>query len=468
MTIRQTPLAARTLPGPSPEAAAGMSSGPAGPGVVVMKYGGSSLATLDRLCRIAAHVADEHAAHGPRVVVVSARGNSTDELLAVAGELGSDRISRETDQLLATGECASAALMAMAIAQRGAPAVSLTGAQAGIRASGKHGEGVISGIDTRPVRRLLDAGRTVVVAGFQGMNSSGDVITLGRGGSDTTAVALAAVLRASRCEIYSDVDGVCTADPRIVPAARVMPDINVGLMAEMAFAGGRILHSRAVELAAMHEVEVRVGNAVEQACGTTITSAGDDLETSGVVTAVAHDVDVSRILVRSTGGNDAAEGVLRLLAAHSVPVDLVARSGPYEAELRMGFTVRRSDLSDVRAPLERHVRGEGGDIHVDEEVGKLSLIGMGLLNRPAYTARMLSALTAAGIPTSWISTSQLRTSAVIPLDRLAEAVPLLHREFGLDTPDRATQEDGLWPYTMPSPARFESAGLPGTAHPGCW
>jgi aspartate kinase len=431
--------------------------------LVVAKYGGSSLASLDRVCRIAARVARDHAARGPRVVVVSARGNTTDELLAVAGELGSDRSSRETDQLLATGECASAALMAMAIAQRGVPAVSLTGAQAGIRASGKHGEGVICGVDTLSVRRLLDTGNTVVVAGFQGLDERGDVITLGRGGSDTTAVALAAVLGAARCEIYSDVDGVCTADPRIGPAARVMPVIDAGLMAEMAFAGARILHSRAVELAAMHEVEVRVGNAAEQAYGTTIT-AGGGLETSGVVAAVAHDVDVSRILVRSTGGSDVAEGVLRLLASHSVPVDLVARSGPYEAEFRMGFTIRRSDLGDVRAPLERHVRGADGVVHVDENVGKLSVLGMGLLNRPAYTARMLSALTAAGIPTSWISTSQLRTSAVIPLDRLAEAVLLLHREFGLDS----SGKDMLWPHTMPSRARCASAGWPGTARRGCW
>jgi aspartate kinase len=232
----------------------------------------------------------------------------------------------------------------------------------------------------------------------------------------------------------------------------------------MAFAGARILHSRAVELAAMHDVEVRVGNAAEQALGTMITGGLENsgLETAGVVTAIAHDVDVARILVRSTGGSDVAEGVLRLLASHAVPVDLVARSGPYEAEFRMGFTVRRSDLGDVRAPLERYVGAAGGATHVDENVGKLSLVGMGLLNRPAYTARMLSALTAAGIPTSWISTSQLRTSAVIPLDRLAEAVLLLHREFGLG---HAKREDGLWPYTMPSRARFASAG---SVRRACW
>jgi aspartate kinase len=404
-------------------------------GIVVLKYGGSSLASLDRMCRIAERVASDHVADGPRVVVVSARGNTTDELLAVASELGGDRASREADQLLATGECASAALMAMALAQRGVLAVSLTGVQAGIRASGKHGEGVISAIDTGRIRRLLGAGVTVVVAGFQGVNEDGDVITLGRGGSDTTAVALAAVLGASRCEIYSDVEGVCTADPRVVPTARVMTDVDVGMMAEMAFAGAKVLHSRAVELAAMHGVEVLVGSAVPQTCGTAITASTrgySTLEGLGAVAAITHDMDVARVLVRSNGGTDVAEGVLRLLASQAVPVDLVARSGPYEAEFRMGFTVRRSDLIDVRAPLEHYVGSVSGVIRIDENVGKLSLIGMGLLNRPAYTARMLSTLAAAGIPTSWISTSQLRTSAVIPLDRLAEAVLLLHHEFGLE------------------------------------
>ena len=401
----------------------------------VRKYGGSSLATADRIRRIARSVAENHSRWGPGVVVVSARGGTTDELLAGADQFGGARTTREADQLLATGECASAAVMAMAITEQGAPSVSLTGAQAGIAATGKHGEGMIAHINPGRIRSSLQAGLTVVVAGFQAINEKQDVITLGRGGSDTTAVALAAALRAAYCEIYTDVAGVFTADPRLVPDARLLAEIPVGVMTEMAFAGAKVLHSRAVELAAMYRVELRVADARSPDAGTRITGEDETamFESQGAVVAVAHDTDVARVLIRSADGDsDLAAQVLGLLSGYSVPVDLVARSGPQEAEFRMGFTMRRSDLGEVRIPLERLVSSSpDGAIRIDEKTAKISLIGVGLLNRPGYTAQLLSALAAAGIPTSWISTSQLRSSAVIPLDRVAEAVLLLHREFGL-------------------------------------
>jgi aspartate kinase len=406
-----------------------------GTGIAVCKYGGSSLATVDRIRRIASSVAENHSRRGPGVVVVSARGDTTDELLADADHFGGARTTREADQLLATGECASAAFMAMAITEHGAPAVSLTGSQAGIAAAGKHGEGVIAHINPGRILSSLQAGTTVVVAGFQGINENEDVITLGRGGSDTTAVALAAALRAAYCEIYTDVAGVFTADPRMVPDARPLAEIPVGVMAEMAFAGAKVLHSRAVELAAMYGVELRVADARSPDAGTWITGEDETamFESQGAVVAVAHDTDVARVLIRSADGDSGlAADVLGLLSSYSVPVDLVARSGPQEAEFRMGFTMRRSDLGEVRIPLERLVStSPDGAIRIDEKTAKISLIGVGLLNRPGYTAQMLSALAAAGISTSWISTSQLRSSAVIPLDRVAEAVLLLHREFGL-------------------------------------
>lgn len=408
----------------------------AGPArIVVRKYGGTSLATVDRMRRIASSVAAGHRSQGPMVVVVSARGTQTDDLIGGATEFGGRRTTREADQLLATGETTSAALMAMAIIEQGAPAISLTAPQAGIFGTGKHGEGVITRIDPTRILQALANGTTAVVTGFQALNDEGDLITLGRGGSDTTAVALTAVLRAACCEIYTDVAGVFTADPRVVPSARPLADVDVGVMAEMAFAGARVLHSRAVELAAMHGVDLRVADGLSHARGTSITRADEKsmLESHGAVVAVTHDMDVARVLVKTSGGGgDLAATVLRLLADHSVPVDLVARSGPHEAECRMGFTMRRSDLAEVRQSLERLVEGPDAGLHIDENVGKLSLIGIGLLNRPGYTGQMLAALTAAGIPTTWISTSQLRSSAVVPLDRLAEAVHLLHQEFGLD------------------------------------
>jgi aspartate kinase len=409
--------------------------------VVVQKYGGSSLGGRAELDGVADAVAARHRADGPLVVVVSARGKATDELLALAEGTGGTRTERETDQLLATGECASAALIAMALRRRGVPAASLNAWQAGIRASGKHGEGVLTSIDTGRIRHLLGAGTTAVVAGFQGVDEHGDLLTLGRGGSDTTAVALAAELGAARCEIYTDVDGISTADPRVVPEAQVLPAIDVSVMTEMAFAGARVMHSRAVELAATQGIDLYVRRSPSPHGGTVIRRHEDPdaLETRGVVVGVTHDAETSRVLIHAMGGRrDLAADVLGILADNSMSVDLVARSGPHEQEFRMGFTVRREDLREVRPALERHVAELGGRVHVDTHVGKLSLIGMGLLNRPEYTARLLSTLSGAGIWTSWISTSQLRTSVVVPLDRLYEAVALLHGEFGLEHPG-ATQ-----------------------------
>ncbi len=237
---------------------------------IVMKFGGSSLSPPDRARRAAELVAAAHRAGQPTVVVVSAHGNTTDKLLELAGEVGSGCSARETDQLLATGECASAALLAMELIRLGVPAVSLTGLQAGILATGKHGDGNIVTIETGRVTRLLGEGSVAVVAGFQGVSSAGDVITLGRGGSDTTAVALAAKLLARRCQIYTDVDGVHTADPRIVSSARVLPVVDCETMAEMAFAGAKVLHSRAVELAAMHGVKLEVAGLCPGHPGTVI------------------------------------------------------------------------------------------------------------------------------------------------------------------------------------------------------
>ncbi len=415
-----------------------------GPKVSVLKYGGSSLGTVEQLRHVARTVAAGHRLGRPIVVVVSARGHGTDELLRLAGTAGRDRSGRETDQLLATGECVSAALLAIMLQDIGVPAVSLTGAQTGIRAVGKHGSGVIADVDTRRLRRIVAKGEVAVVAGFQGVNDAGDVITLGRGGSDTTAVALATVLDAGRCEICTDVPGVSTADPRVVSTVRVLPSLDVGVMAEMSFAGAKVLHSRAVELAAMHHVELHVrssqpGSSSEPGSPTgpgTVIPAGSDttmLETCGVVVAVAHDLDVARVLVQcGSRRGDLAANILALLSEHAVPVDLVARSGPYEDEFRMGFTIRRKEVDEALSAVRDAMSGLDVTIHVDENVGKLSLIGMGLLNRPEYTARMLSTLSAAGIATSWLSTSQLRTSAVIPLDRVLDAVQLLHDEFELD------------------------------------
>ncbi|GAA1881079.1 aspartate kinase [Asanoa iriomotensis] len=401
----------------------------------MQKYGGTSLRTLDHVRRAATRTAQAWR-RGTRVaVVVSARGSRTDDLLRLAADVGAVDSSRELDQLLAVGEAESAALMALALDGLGVPAVSLTGPQAGIHTTDRHGDALISRIEAVRVREALDAGKVAVVTGFQGVDRRGDIATLGRGGSDTTAVALAARLRASACEIYTDVDGVFSADPRILPAARLLPWVHPGVMAEMAFAGARVLHTRCIELAAMEGVEVRVLNASSQAPGTTVVDREDvrPLETRRAVVAVTHDTDVARVLVHCREiRRDLAPDVFAVLAASGTVVDLVARSGQYESEFRMGFTVKRSQADAVRTALHELTAGFGGGVHFDENVGKVSVVGMGLLSRPEYTARLMAALATAGIPTSWISTSQMRISVIVPRERTADAVETLHREFHLD------------------------------------
>lgn len=404
--------------------------------ILVRKYGGTSVADGDRLRRVARSVAEAHLAT-PTVVVVSAQGDSTDRLLRTAADAGAVRPTRETDQLLATAECASAALLAMTLQAAGVPAVSLTGGQAGIRVAGPPGAGRVVDIDPAPIRALLETGAVVVVAGFHGVDDAGTVVTLGRGGSDTTAVAVAVALDAVRCEIYTDVDGVCSADPRVVETARQWPTVEIGPMVELAFAGARVLHPRAVELAATRRVELLVANSFHDRPGTVIACEGDraGLEEHRIV-AVTSDLDVTRVLIRAGATNrDAAVDVLNVFARHNAPVDLVARSGPFEDEFRMGFTMRHSDLASVGDELRRVVAATGGTMVLDEPVGKISMIGTGMLNRPQYTAEMLATLADAGIAISWISTSQLRTSVIVPADRAREAVALLHERFLCDEHD---------------------------------
>jgi aspartate kinase len=390
---------------------------------LVQKYGGSSLATVAKVEHVARRVAAAHRAGNAVVVVVSARGATTDRLLDLASRVSRVRPDRELDQLLATGECASAALLALALAGIGVPAVSLTGAQAGVSTTGPHGRGTVAALHPERVLHLLADGNVVVVAGFQGVNAAGDVVTLGRGGSDTTAVALAARLAADGCAIYTDVDGVYTADPRAVPDARVQPTVDVRVMAEMAAAGARVLHPRSVQLAQARGVAVHVGNACAAEPGTLITVAG--FESHGAVVGVAHDLDVAQVLLRGPGGRQGAGApaadVLAALASHAVPADLVGQDGS-----RIGFTVRRADLPRVHRDLRRL-----GRITVDQNVGKVSVVGTGLLDRPEYPARMAAALAKAGITTPWLAASQLRISVTTRLDRAVDAVRVLHREFEL-------------------------------------
>ncbi len=417
--------------------------------VVVQKYGGSSLSTFAKVLAAGEHAAAVRLAGVPLIIVVSARGDATDDLLRtvdeVSGQIRSPEVGREIDQLLATGECASAALLALAIGRFGVPAMSLTASQAGILATGHPGSGVITEVRAERVRQLLAAGRVPVVTGFQGLTPQGDIITLGRGGSDTTAVAMAAAMAASTCEIYTDVDGVFTADPRVVPDAFRLPAVDSGIMAEMAFAGARVLHARAVELAAIRGVRIQVRSSLTRGPGTFILptrssfpamseAEGESmLEHDGALSAIVHDLDVARVLVHSRyGRTDLAAELMPALADMTIPIDMVARSGPAEEEFRMGFTIRRGDADLVRTALADVMARCGASVRVDDDLGKVSVIGMGLLSRPEYASRMIAALAAEGITTSWISTSQLRASAIIARHRVIRAVEVLHHEFAAE------------------------------------
>lgn len=402
--------------------------------VVVRKYGGSSLATDELVRHVARQIAAAVRAGRQVVTVVSARGDTTDELIRQAGALSSRPPARELDQLLATGETASSALLAMALQELGIRAIALAGGQSGVLATGPHGAGIIVAVDTERMVRLLDAGQTVILAGFQGVTADGDTITLGRGGSDTTAVAVAAELGARVCEIYTDVDGIFTADPRVVPDARLMPAVGIDVMAEMAFAGARVMHSRAVELAALYGVDIHVGHSAGSAIGTRITNedGADMLEDKAAVTAVVHDPEVARVTLNTAGsGEDPAAAAFRLLARQAIPSDMTSVSQRSGDGLALALTVHRSHSAAVASSF-RELAGSGRDrVAVDDSLAKVSIIGKGLLNRPEYAARMLSSLTGSGIEAGSLSASQLRVSVTVPRHDAERAVSLLHSEFGL-------------------------------------
>ncbi|MFD9790438.1 aspartate kinase [Streptomyces sp. NPDC059070] len=406
---------------------------PSGP--VVHKYGGSSLATLRQVRAVAERVAAAHRTGQPVVVVVSARGTTTDRLLALARSTGTPDSGRETDQLLATGESASAALLAMALHRIGVPADSLTGAQTGILATGPHGRGVIVAVDTDGINEVLARGAVAVVAGFQGLTARRDVITLGRGGSDTTAVAVAAELGAARCEIYTDVDGVFTADPRVLPAATVLPVVDVDVMAEMSFAGAKVMHARAVELAALRQVDIHVKHSARTGPGTVIAAReetkADMLESSTTVTGVVLDSDVTRVTLRFDAGDaDAPADVFAFLARESLSVDMAALSDE-STGVSIGITLHTDDVKPLQDFLAGRPGPPGRPLEYDDNITKLSLVGTGLLSRPDSTARLLRCLKSAAIAPSSVSASQMRISVTVPGGDAVRAARVLHDEFGL-------------------------------------
>ncbi|GGV19877.1 aspartokinase [Streptomyces filipinensis] len=400
--------------------------------VRVLKFGGTSMgSTPERLARIAGIVADAHR-HAGVVVVVSARGDMTDRLIDEARTASTAPPGRELDQLLATGEARSAALLAMALHEAGVPAVSLLGAQAGFEVSGRHTDGRIRDIDTARVRQVLERGEVAVVAGFQGRNAAGDVTTLGRGGSDTSAVALAVALGAADCEIYTDVDGIYSADPRLVPGARLLPVVRNSVMAEMAYAGARVLHTRSVELAGRAGVDIHVRSAFNHRPGTVVVSEPEGADTAMLeaedrVVAVSHEPGNARITIVAVCPDAPLRGteVLALLADVSVPVDVMTRFTDRSGRHGWDFTVPAKDVDTVTSLLTTLP----GRLAVDAAVAKVSLVGAGLMSDPRTVGRMLNALLAGGIDPLSLATSQSRISATVAEADCARAVTVLHEEF---------------------------------------
>jgi aspartate kinase len=408
--------------------------------VVVQKFGGSSLADADRIRRVARRIARERAAGADLVVVVSAMGDTTDELLSLAGAITDEPDSRELDMLLATGEHQSATLVSMALHALGVPAISLTGGQAGITTDGRYGKARIAAIEPNRVLHEIEQGKVVIVAGFQGLSAQAiefsETTTLGRGGSDTTAVALAARLGANRCQIFTDVRGIFTADPRIVPRARQLDVVGYEEMLELANQGAQVMQTRAVELGWVNDVTIEVLSSFEDAPGTLITE--DPLvEQRNKVRGLAHDRNVAKItLVEVPDRPGVAATVFQPLADAGINVDMIVQNVGHHGATDLSFTIPRVELPKAKRILEPTVRDLGfREMTTDASVAKVSIVGAGIHNTPGYAARMFKTLADAGVNIEMISTSEIRITTIIAEDALETAVRALHDAFELERPE---------------------------------
>ncbi|HLH72717.1 MAG TPA: aspartate kinase, partial [Chloroflexota bacterium] len=362
-------------------------------GILVQKYGGSSLASAERIRAVAERVIASHRADQPIVVVVSAMGDTTDDLIKLAQQLADEPDDRELDLLLSTGETISCTLLAMTLRHMGHDAISLTGAQAGIKTDTSYSRARIVSVDPSRIQRELAAGRIVVVAGFQGINEDFDITTLGRGGSDTTAVALAAILKSDLCEIYTDVDGVYTADPRIEPRARKLTEISYEEMLELAHYGARVMHSRAVELGSVYGVPIVVRSSFNQNPGTLI-HGGMSMEVRNKVRGIAHDTDVAKITVLGVPDRPGiASSLFQPLAEANINVDVIVQNTSIHGVTDLSFTVSRTDVNRamrIVEPIAREI--QAADVVSASDLAKVSIVGTGMQHAPGYAARMFKAL----------------------------------------------------------------------------
>jgi aspartate kinase len=410
--------------------------------LVVQKYGGSSVADADGIKRVAQRIVVTHKAGHAVVVVVSAMGDSTDELHDLARRVSPLPPARELDMLLTSGERISMALLAMAIANLGPEARSFTGSQAGVITDDVHGKARIIDVTPGRISGALADGAIPIVAGFQGVSANGkDITTLGRGGSDTTAVALAAALKADVCEIYTDVDGVFTADPRIVPTARRIPAIRYEEMLEMAASGAKVLQLRCVEYARRYDVPIHVRSSFSNRTGTWVSDEPREMEGPGmeqaIISGVAHDRSEAKVTVAGVPDivGQAAK-IFRAIAAAGINIDMIVQniSAAATGLTDISFTLPRDDGEAALAAL-RAVQQETGfaSLLYDDRIGKVSLVGAGMRSHPGVTATFFGALAEAGVNIEMISTSEIRISVVVDENEVDAAVTATHRAFDLDT-----------------------------------
>lgn len=400
---------------------------------IVQKYGGTSVSDIEKIFNVAKRVANTRARGIQVAVVVSAMGDTTDELLELAGRIAARPPERETALLLSTGELVSAALLSMALREIGCDTAAFSGPQAGVLTDGRYLNAKILEFNAGRVKEALESGKVAVVAGFQGADARGDINTLGRGGSDTTAVALAAALDAEVCEIYTDVDGVFTVDPQLVPKARKLQEITYDEMLELASLGAKVLHPRAVECGKEHGVVIHVRSSFHEETGTIVKEAAS-LEKGTVISGIACDEDQVKIAVIGVPDRPGiAARIFSALAKEGINVDLIVQSIRRNGENDILFTVKEEDCGKALSVLEPLVAEIGAkELLHKHDVAKISIVGAGMIHSSGVAAGMFEALAGAGINIEIISTSEIKISCLIAADSLQEAAEAIHNYFGLE------------------------------------
>ena len=403
--------------------------------LVVQKYGGSSVADADKILSVARRIGKVRDSGAEVVSVVSAMGDTTDQLMRLAETISPDPDPREMDLLLSTGELVACTLMTMALRTLGYSAISLSGFQAGIHTDTAYGKARIDSIDTARLKKELAKGQVIVVAGFQGITADQEITTLGRGGSDTTAVALAAALGAERCEIYTDVEGIYSADPKLVPGARKLAEIGYREMLELASYGAK-MHPRSIELGRYYHVPIYVSSSFSDAAGTLIHQGPDEqpMENRVKIAGITCDTNVAKITVRSVSDRPGiAAALFEPLAEAGMSVDTIVQNASLDRTTDISFTVSRGDLPGALRQVARVLETIGApEMASDATLASVSIIGSGMQNTPGYAARMFRILADGNINIDMITTSEIRISCIIKEEQVEEAVRLLHRGFELE------------------------------------